>query len=95
MQRVGVEVGDTEQDADSTAKKIAALRFFPGVTPMDKTLAEVDGACLVVSQFTLYGDAGKGNRPSYIEAARPEQAEPLVEELVDHLRALGMMSSSS
>jgi D-tyrosyl-tRNA(Tyr) deacylase len=74
---VGVEQGDTEVDATTTARKIAALRFFPGATPMDKTLLDVDGTCLVVSQFTLAGNLRKGNRPSFTTAEDPGPAEQL------------------
>jgi D-aminoacyl-tRNA deacylase len=74
---VGVEHGDTEADARTTARKIAGLRFFPGATPMDKTLLDVDGACLVVSQFTLAGNLRKGNRPSFTAAEDPGPAEQL------------------
>ena len=62
---VGVERGDGAPDADVTARKIAALRLFPGRTPMDLSLAEAQGACLVVSQFTLAASLSKGNRPSF------------------------------
>jgi D-aminoacyl-tRNA deacylase len=74
---VGVEVGDTEADADETARKVAALRVFPGRTPMDRTLADVEGACLVVSQFTLAASLQKGNRPSFDGAEVPARAEAL------------------
>ena len=79
---VGVEVGDTVIDAEATARKVAALRFFPGRTPMDLTLAEVGGSCLVVSQFTLYGDARRGRRPDFTASAAPERAEALYEHFV-------------
>ena len=79
---VGVEVGDTVIDAEATARKVAALRFFPGRTPMDLTLAEVGGSCLVVSQFTLHASVKKGNRPSFIRAARPEFAIPMYEKFI-------------
>ena len=68
---VGVEKGDAEADADATARKVAALRIFPGRTPMDLTVADARGACLVVSQFTLCAALGKGNRPSFEPAAEP------------------------
>lgn len=87
---VGVEVGDTPQDADATAAKIAKLRCFPGATPMDKTLAEVGGACLVVSQFTLAGAVAKGNRPSFTAAAPPELGEQLYLRVADQLRGQGL-----
>ncbi len=89
-----VLVGVTHDDDAATARKIAEkvwrLRVFPdagGV--MNVPLAEMGGQVLVVSQFTLYGDTTRGRRPSWVAAARPEQAEPLVEAVCDGLRTLG------
>ncbi|HVZ75453.1 MAG TPA: D-aminoacyl-tRNA deacylase [Polyangia bacterium] len=90
MLLVGVEKGDTEADADVTARKIAALRIFPGKTPMDVTLADVGGACLVVSQFTLCATLGKGNRPSFEPAEAPARAEVLYLRVAEALRAAGL-----
>jgi len=87
---VGVEKGDSEADADATARKVAALRMFPGRTPMDLTLADVGGACLVVSQFTLCAALGKGNRPSFEPAAEPALADPLYLRVAAALRATGL-----
>jgi D-aminoacyl-tRNA deacylase len=87
---VGVEKGDGEADADVTARKIAALRIFPGKTPMDQTLGEVGGACLVVSQFTLCASLSKGNRPSFEPAEAPARAEALYLRVTDGLRAAGL-----
>ncbi len=87
---VGVERGDTEADADATVRKVAALRFFPGRTPMDRTLVEVGGSCLVVSQFTLLGTVKKGNRPGFDRAAAPELAERLYERVAAGLAAAGV-----
>lgn len=87
---VGIEKGDTEAEVESTARKIAHLRFFPGKTPMDRTLQEVDGACLVVSQFTLHGSLRKGNRPGFDRAEDPVAAEALYVRLCDRLRAYGL-----
>jgi D-aminoacyl-tRNA deacylase len=87
---VGVEKGDAEADADATARKIAALRIFPGRTPMDLTVADAGGGCLVVSQFTLCAALGKGNRPSFEPAADPALAEPLYLRVADALRATGL-----
>ena len=87
---VGVTHADTTRDADRLADKLWGLRIFDdeaGV--MNRPVADVGGAVLVVSQFTLYGDTAKGRRPSWIDAARPEHAEPLVERLVVTLRSLG------
>ena len=73
------------------AEKTAGLRLFADADgKMNLGLAEVGGGLLVVSQFTLYGSTAKGNRPSYLEAARPEHAEPLVDEVVAALRAEGL-----
>ena len=90
MLLVGVERGDGEADADVTARKIAALRIFPGKTPMDQTLAEVGGACLVVSQFTLCASLSKGNRPSFEPACAPARAEALYARVAEGLRAAGL-----
>ena len=87
---VGVERGDSEADADVTARKIAALRIFAGRTPMDQTLAEVSGACLVVSQFTLAATLSKGNRPSFEPAEAPARAEELYLRVAAQLRAAGL-----
>ncbi len=86
----GVERGDSEADADTTARKIAALRIFPGRTPMDQTLAEVGGSCLVVSQFTLAATLAKGNRPSFEPAEAPARAEELYLRVAAQLRAAGL-----
>lgn len=86
---VGVEKGDADDDADVTARKIQALRIFPGRTPMDRTLADVGGACLVVSQFTLAGSLKKGNRPGFDQAEDPARAEALYGRVADQLAAGG------
>lgn len=88
---IGVTHDDTSAHAEKMASKLTKLRIFDDEEGrMNRSVADIGGDVLVVSQFTLYGDTAKGNRPSYIEAARPEQAEPLVDELVDHLRSLGL-----
>jgi D-tyrosyl-tRNA(Tyr) deacylase len=87
---VGVEKGDGEADADTSARKIAALRIFEGRTPMDLTLADVKGACLVVSQFTLAASLAKGNRPSFEPAEEPARAEALYLRVAAQLRAAGL-----
>jgi D-tyrosyl-tRNA(Tyr) deacylase len=75
---VGITHSDTREDADFLAKKVAGMRVFEDAEgKMNLSLAEVGGQILSISQFTLYGNARKGNRPSFIEAARPEVAEPL------------------
>jgi D-tyrosyl-tRNA(Tyr) deacylase len=88
---VGVEKGDGEADADATARKVAALRVFPGRTPMDLTLAEVGGAVLVVSQFTLLATLAKGNRPGFDRAEAPARAEALYLRVASALAATGLM----
>ncbi|MGA9531994.1 MAG: D-aminoacyl-tRNA deacylase [Anaerolineales bacterium] len=88
---VGVAEGDTEVEAAWLAKKVAYLRVFEdkdGKTNLD--LHDVDGEALVVSQFTLLADVNKGRRPSFVHAARPERAEPLVEAFADGLRRAGL-----
>jgi D-tyrosyl-tRNA(Tyr) deacylase len=87
---VGVERGDSQADADLTARKVAALRIFEGRTPMDLTLAEAGGACLVVSQFTLAASLAKGNRPSFEPAEAPAPAEALYLRLAARLREAGL-----
>jgi D-aminoacyl-tRNA deacylase len=83
---LGVHVSDTETDADWLADKVRALRVFSdGEGRMNEPLGDREVLC--VSQFTLYGDTRRGNRPSYIEAARPELAEPLYERFCDRLGA--------
>ena len=87
---VGVEKGDGEADADATVRKLAALRMFPGRTPMDLSLAEAGGACLIVSQFTLAASLAKGNRPSFEPAEEPARADVLYQRVATGLRALGL-----
>ena len=87
---VGVEKGDGAADADETARKVLALRIFPGRTPMDRTLAEVGGSALVVSQFTLAASLSKGNRPSFDAAEAPAAAEALYLRVAEALRAGGL-----
>ncbi len=87
---VGVTHDDTADHARKMAEKIWHLRVMDdeaGV--MNKSVADTTREVLVVSQFTLYGDTNGGRRPSWIAAARPEHAEPLVQAVVDHLRSLG------
>jgi D-tyrosyl-tRNA(Tyr) deacylase len=90
MLLVAVERGDALADAIATAKKIASLRFFPGATPMDRTLAEVGGGVLVISQFTLAGTLRKGRRPGFDGAELPERARALYEAVAEALRAEGL-----
>ena len=88
---VGLTHGDTEATVDWMADKIAGLRLFSDADgKMNLGLEDVGGGVLVVSQFTLYGDAAKGRRPSFIDAARPEQAIPLYDRFVAALRGRGL-----
>jgi D-tyrosyl-tRNA(Tyr) deacylase len=88
---VGVAADDDARDADALAQKIAGLRVFDdGNDAMNLALGDVGGAVLVVSQFTLLGDVRKGRRPSFIAAARGEQAEGLYERVAANLRAAGL-----
>jgi D-aminoacyl-tRNA deacylase len=84
---LGIRVGDVERDAIYLADKCAQLRVFEDVAgKMNLSLNDVGGSVLVVSQFTLYADAQKGNRPSFVKAARPELAEPLYQAFVRRLQ---------
>ena len=90
---VGITHTDTVVQADWLAQKIAGLRIFPaldGPSGFDRSLQEINGAALVISQFTLYGEARKGRRPDFVLAARPEVAAPLIEHFVAQLRAQGL-----
>ncbi|MBM4386068.1 MAG: D-tyrosyl-tRNA(Tyr) deacylase [Deltaproteobacteria bacterium] len=88
---VGVASEDGEADAKELAAKLVHLRVFPDAEGrMNRSLLETGGTLGVVSQFTLLGDARKGRRPSYVRAAEPPQAEPLVEAVVQEARRLGV-----
>ena len=88
---VGVGEGDGEAEADKLADKVARLRIFPNDEGRyDRSLLDIGGEALVVSQFTLYGDARKGRRPSFVHAAPPGVAEPLVACFARKLEALGV-----
>jgi D-tyrosyl-tRNA(Tyr) deacylase len=77
---LGIRKGDTEEQADKLARKLLALRIFEDDDGrMNRSVTDIGGDILCVSQFTLYGDARKGNRPSFVDAAPPEEAEPLYE----------------
>jgi D-tyrosyl-tRNA(Tyr) deacylase len=88
---LGVARGDTTAEAQRLAGKAARLRIFENEEgKFDRSLLDVGGAALVVSQFTLIADTTKGNRPSFVDAARPEEAEPLYEAFCAELRKLGV-----
>jgi D-aminoacyl-tRNA deacylase len=88
---VGVARDDTESDAQAIASKIAGLRIFNDDSgAMNLSVTDVGGAVLAVSQFTLYGDARKGRRPSFIDAASGPEAEPLFNRVVDLMRREGL-----
>ena len=92
---VGFTASDDESKVAWMAEKVAGLRVFADhEEKMNLALTDVGGAVLVVSQFTLYGDAQKGRRPSFIDAARPEQAIPLYESFKQQLGALGLRVES-
>jgi D-aminoacyl-tRNA deacylase len=77
---LGIKTGDTEKDVSFLADKCSALRIFEDENnKMNLSLKDISGEVLVISQFTLYGDASKGNRPGFTDAARPEEAIPLYE----------------
>jgi D-tyrosyl-tRNA(Tyr) deacylase len=88
---LGVGQDDGAGEAEHLAEKVAGLRVFEDEAgKMNLSLAETGGSCLVVSQFTLYGDCRKGRRPSFVAAAPPEQAERLYEVFVEAVRAQGI-----
>jgi D-tyrosyl-tRNA(Tyr) deacylase len=87
---LGVRRGDTTEQADRLASKLLALRIFDDDEGrMNRSVTDVGGELLCVSQFTLYGDARKGNRPTFVDAAPPEEAEPLYERVRKGLGAQG------
>jgi D-tyrosyl-tRNA(Tyr) deacylase len=87
---LGVGRGDGEKDADDLAEKVVHLRVFPDEEGrMNRSVLETAGAVLVVPQFTLYGDARKGRRPSYVEAAPPEEADRLFRYFAGRVRGAG------
>ncbi|MCP4226545.1 MAG: D-tyrosyl-tRNA(Tyr) deacylase [Actinomycetia bacterium] len=88
---VGVTHGDTEATSVKLATRLAKLRIFADDDDkMNRSVLDIGGQVLVISQFTLYGDTRKGNRPGYSDAAAPEVAEPLIIGVVDELRSLGI-----
>ena len=92
---IGIGQGDSEEQSRFLAEKIATLRIFEDSdSKFNLSILDVCGSAIVVSQFTLYGDAHKGRRPSFSEAAKPELAEPLVEKFTGFLRACGVPSET-
>lgn len=88
---VGIGKHDTQDTVNKLAKKVVNLRLFPNEQgKFDKSLLDIGGGALVVSQFTLFGDASKGNRPSFIEAAPPALASPLCDAFAEALHGLGV-----
>jgi D-aminoacyl-tRNA deacylase len=88
---LGVAAGDADDDARQLAQKVAELRIFSDEAgKMNRSLAEAGGAMLVISQFTLLGDCRKGRRPSFIDAAPPEEADRLYQLFVGAVRELGI-----
>jgi D-aminoacyl-tRNA deacylase len=93
---VGVKRGDGPDQADRIAHKLLALRVFPDAHGrMNLDVGQAEGEILCVSQFTLYGDARRGNRPSFVDAAPPDEAEPLYERLRAALEAQGGVFGAS
>jgi D-aminoacyl-tRNA deacylase len=92
---VGFTHADTPAQVDWMAEKVAGLRLFSDANgKMNLGLQEIGGELLVVSQFTLYGDASKGRRPSFVDAARPDVAVPLYQRFLQSLRELGLTVAS-
>lgn len=88
---LGIAPGDTANDRDWMVRKIAGLRIFPDDQGrFDRSVTDVGGSVLVVSQFTLFGDCRKGRRPNFSGAARPELAEPMCEAVCDAFEAAGI-----
>lgn len=86
---LGVEDADTDDDLQWLAQKICSLRIFGDENGlMNKALADVDGNILLISQFTLFAQTKKGNRPSFIKAARPDKAIPMYEKMIDTLKTI-------
>jgi D-tyrosyl-tRNA(Tyr) deacylase len=92
---VGIEAGDAAVDLVAVAKKVSTLRIFADVEgKMNRSLEEIDGEALLVSQFTLCANTRKGRRPSFASAAPPEEAEPLFDRLVDAFRERGLAAQT-
>ncbi len=87
---LGIRTGDTEKDVNFLADKCSSLRIFSredsGDIKMNFSVKDIDGEALVISQFTLYGDASRGNRPGFTDAARPGEAVPLYEKFIERMK---------
>lgn len=84
---LGIKTGDSENDINFVADKCSNLRIFEDAEgKMNISIKEINGEVLIISQFTLYGETAKGNRPSFIEAARPEEAIPLYEKFISRMK---------
>jgi len=84
---LGIKTGDTEEDLNFVADKCCNLRIFEDAEDkMNRSVKEVSGEMLIISQFTLYGETAKGNRPSFTDAAKPEEAIPLYEKFVSRVK---------
>jgi D-tyrosyl-tRNA(Tyr) deacylase len=91
---VGVSPDDSVSDVDAAVAKVSGLRIFPDPEgKMNLSVEDIEGEVMVVSQFTLYGNVGRGRRPSFTGAARPETAEPLIGRMVDGFRARGLSTT--
>lgn len=92
---IGIEAEDTQEDADWLVGKVSQMRIFSDENgKMNRSIQEVNGELLVISQFTLFASTKKGNRPSFIKAARPEIAIPLYEYLIQAFRQLGITTQT-
>ena len=84
---LGIKTGDTEEDLNFVADKCCSLRIFEDAEDkMNRSIKEVNGEMLIISQFTLYGETAKGNRPSFIDAAKPDEAIPLYKKFVSRVK---------
>ncbi len=84
---LGIKTGDSENDANYLADKCSSLRIFEDKNEkMNLSLKDIDGEALVISQFTLYGDAARGNRPGFTDAAKPDEAIPLYEKFIRRMK---------
>jgi D-tyrosyl-tRNA(Tyr) deacylase len=84
---LGIKIGDTIDDVNYIADKCSHLRIFEdSEDKMNISVKDIDGEVLIISQFTLYGETSKGNRPSFIEAAKPEEAIPLYEKFIERMK---------